>query len=400
MPEQVLSPPRYLIFFIALVSCSLPLASALSLVAMINPAMFASKTPNLALVLVDVALFLVGTELTVINFRLARGMKKFYPGGSFLGPDVYRKHWWWGKPNPATTALPRLYLKVREIPAFLSLGGLFLLLAFIRELMTEDGASISSVLILLGGCIVILSFFLVMLSPRIHEEIREGSEYVLGEDGLTLVAARDMAGTPALFIPGKREISSILSIMGIFIGISLITRPLSGTGYLLSTGTIIAGISITAIVIGIVVFINGITKGWIPFVAGDWRLLGLQTPVVEGEDRRRIRERLRNPRLKKVELSPARSGLFSIFVPGLGQIYNGESEKGLLLGFGVPFIGVWDIRLGFSFYLFLILDGFFSARRLRKAGRTLALADEFAILKLIALFFFLGAALILNITLR
>ena len=391
-PEQVLSPPIGLLECAAIISSMLPLATGVSLVVMSDPARLAFESPDLRFILLDIALFLVGTCLTVIYFRLARGTRRFIPMHSFIDPREYRTHWWWGKPGTVKGALPRVYLKVKEIPAFLTIAGSFLLLALLRALMPlpPERSFISPVLILLGGIIVFLSLLMVLLSTRTHEEIREGPEYVLGEEGVGLVSARDLAGTPAFYVPPKREILAILSIMVIFIGISLVYRLLPGKEYPFSPGVFTAGINTAALVIGIIIIVNGVTKGGIPQVAGDWRLLGLPVPIVEGEDRRKILEKIDKPQLKKMELRPVRSGLLSLICPGLGQIYNGESEKGLLYGCFLFFICSFQINIALSFYVFFILDGFFNAKRLEKAGQASAILDEHALILLLVVFILLA----------
>jgi hypothetical protein len=387
MPDEVLSPPTGLLEINAILSLLLALASGINLMVIADPARFASESPALTAVVVEAVLFLVGIEIGVLNSRLSRGVWGYYPMYSFLPKKKFHGRLYVRPSASPKTQLPRVFLKVKDIPVFLSLPGLFLLLALLRIFLIASPVQdfLDLLLVSLGGITLILSFFIVLLSPKTDETVPEGSEYVLEEDGIALVPYQDLARAPALYLPSKRDILAILTLIGILVVTFLLSRFVPGTGYPMSPVNTAYLFILGVIMTGILLLVNGITTGIIPRVARDWRILGLQPPVVEGDDPRGLRERIRNPRLKKVELQPARSGLYSLVFTGLGQIYNGESEKGFLLGFFSFFLFRLNVILGLSLYLFLILDGFFTARRLGKAGRTSAWLDEVAMIWLLVL---------------
>ena len=388
MPDEVLSPPTGLLEVNAILSLLLALASGISLVVLADPARFAVIAPTPIAVAVDVALFLVSIELGVLNSRLSRGVWGYYPMYSFLPPQKFHGRLYVKPSASPNVQLARIFLKVREIPLFLSLPGLFLLLAVLRLVVPvpTGGSFLSLLLVSLGGSVLFLSIFLVLLSPRTPEPpVPVESEYILEEDGITLVAPRAIARIPALYLPSKRDIYRILAVIGILIASFFAMRFVPGMEYPWRPEHPAILFIFAGIITGILLLVNGITRGIIPRVARDWRILGQQPPVIEGIDPRGMRERIGNPRLKKVELRPVRSALCSLVFTGLGQIYNGESEKGFLLGFFSFFLIKLNIILGMSLYLFLILDGFFTARRLGKAGRSSAWLDEVAMIWLLVL---------------
>lgn len=131
------------------------------------------------------------------------------------------------------------------------------------------------------------------------------------------------------------------------------------------SGGVIGFVGIAAILIGIVLFTNGIQKAG----ARDYSTTPGITDAGTFFD-------ARMPGLRRVEVNPMKSCIYSTVVPGLGQVMNGEPVRGAIYGILVILIGPVNIVVAISLYFFLILNAYCTGKEWQRLGRNSVVVEE------------------------
>ena len=135
---------------------------------------------------------------------------------------------------------------------------------------------------------------------------------------------------------------------------------------------VIGFLGIAAILAGIVLFTNGIQKAGARDYSTTPGIKDAGTFFDAGM-----------PGLRRIEVNPKKSCIYSAVLPGLGQVMNGEPLRGAIYGILVLLIGPVNIVVALSLYFFLILNAYFTGKEWQRSGRNSVVVEELYVVLLI-----------------
>jgi len=135
---------------------------------------------------------------------------------------------------------------------------------------------------------------------------------------------------------------------------------------------VIGFLGMAAILIGIVLFTNGIQKAG----ARDYSTTPGITYAGTFFD-------AQMPGLRRVEVNPKKSCIYSAVIPGLGQVMNGEPVRGAIYGILVILIGLVNIVVALSLYFFLMLNAYCTGKEWQRLGRNSVVVEDLYVVLLV-----------------